>query len=90
MVQSGVESLVLSIVPGDIGKVTTRLEKAAIRGGVCRWENPVYETIKLFQEPKTGKFSERVYYFVVSTVRSLKFSVSGSLLCVSDCDLVSV
>ncbi|CAJ1937465.1 unnamed protein product [Sphenostylis stenocarpa] len=67
MVQSGVESLVLSIVPGDIGKVTTRLEKAAIRGGVCRWENPVYETIKLFQEPKTGKFSERVYYFVVST-----------------------
>ncbi|ESW32037.1 hypothetical protein PHAVU_002G287700 [Phaseolus vulgaris] len=67
MVQSGVESLVLSIVPGDIGKVTTRLEKAAIHGGVCRWENPVFETIKLFQEPKTGKFSERVYYFVVST-----------------------
>ncbi|KAK7399227.1 hypothetical protein VNO78_10406 [Psophocarpus tetragonolobus] len=65
--QSGVDALVLSIVPGDIGKVTTRLEKAAVRGGDCRWENPVYETIKFLQEPKTGKFSERVYYFLVST-----------------------
>nr|KYP65606.1 Laminin subunit alpha-2 [Cajanus cajan] len=67
IVQSGVDALVLSIVPGDIGKVTTRLEKAAVRDGVCRWENPVYETIKFVQEPKTGKFSERVYHFVVST-----------------------
>ncbi|KAL5174234.1 hypothetical protein HKD37_08G020730 [Glycine soja] len=67
MVQSGVDALVLSIVPGDIAKVTTRLEKAAVRGGVCRWDNPVYETVKFVQEPKTGKFSERLYYFVVST-----------------------
>ncbi|RDX88436.1 hypothetical protein CR513_29964, partial [Mucuna pruriens] len=67
MVQSGVDALVLSVVPGDIGKVTTRLEKAAVRGGVCRWENAVYETVKFVQEPKTGKFSERVYHFVVST-----------------------
>ncbi|KAK7318267.1 hypothetical protein RJT34_02966 [Clitoria ternatea] len=67
MVQSGVDGLVLSIVPGDIGKITTRLEKATVRGGICRWENPVYETVKFVQEPKTGKFSERLYYFVVST-----------------------
>ncbi|KAK7358635.1 hypothetical protein VNO77_00573 [Canavalia gladiata] len=67
MVVSGVEALLLSIVPGDIGKVSTRLEKAEVRGGVCRWENPVYETIKFVQEPKTGKFSERIYHFVVST-----------------------
>ena len=67
MVQSAVDGLVLSIVPGDIGKVTTRLEKAAVRGGVCRWDNPAYETVKFVQEPKTGKFSERLYYFVVST-----------------------
>ncbi|XP_027341673.1 putative leucine-rich repeat-containing protein DDB_G0290503 [Abrus precatorius] len=67
IVQSGVDALVLSIVPGDIGKVTTRLEKAAICGGVCRWESPVYETVKFVQEPKTGKFSERKYHFVVST-----------------------
>ena len=68
MLQSGVDALVLSIVPVDIGKATTRLEKAAVCGGICRWENPVYETIKFSQEPKTGKFSERIYYFVVSTV----------------------
>ncbi|KHN23660.1 hypothetical protein glysoja_039111 [Glycine soja] len=67
MVQSAVDGLVLSIVPGDIGKVTTRLEKAAVRGGVCRWENPVYETVKFVREPKTGKFNERLYHFVVST-----------------------
>lgn len=68
MLQSGVEALVLSIIPGDIGKPSTRLEKAVVHGGVCRWENPVYETIKLVQEPKTGKFNERIYHFVVSTV----------------------
>ncbi|KAG5041429.1 hypothetical protein GLYMA_05G206100v4 [Glycine max] len=67
MVQSAVDGLVLSIVPGDIGKVTTRLEKAAVRGGVCRWENPVYETVKFVREPKIGKFNERLYHFVVST-----------------------
>ena len=85
MVQSGMDALVLSIVPGDIGKVTTRLEKAAVRGGVCRWENPVYETVKFVREPKIGKFNERLYHFVVSTVWSLKFSVCGwlfGLLCV--------
>ena len=79
MVQSAVDGLVLSIVPGDIGKVTTRLEKAAVRGGVCRWENHVYETVKFVREPKTGKFNERLYHFVVSTVWSLKFSVCGWL-----------
>ena len=60
-------------------------EKAAVRGGVCRWENPVYETVKFVREPKTGKFNERLYHFVVSTVWSLKFSVCGwlfGLLCV--------
>ncbi|KAJ1411830.1 NT-type C2 domain [Sesbania bispinosa] len=67
MLQSGVDALVLSIVPGDIGKPTTRLEKATVRGGVCKWENPVYETVKFNQDPKTGKFSERIYHFVVST-----------------------
>ena len=46
MVQSAVDGLVLSIVPGDIGKVTTRLEKAAVRGGVCRWDNPAERFIR--------------------------------------------
>ncbi|CAJ1927956.1 unnamed protein product [Sphenostylis stenocarpa] len=65
--QSGMDALVLSIVPGDIGKPTTKLEKATIRDGTCRWENPVYETVKFVQEPKTGKISDRIYHFLVST-----------------------
>ncbi|RDX62161.1 hypothetical protein CR513_59536, partial [Mucuna pruriens] len=65
--QSGMDALVLSIVPGDIGKPTTRLEKATLRDGTCRWENPVYETVKFIQEPKTGKISDKIYHFLVST-----------------------
>ena len=68
MLQSGVDSLVLSIVPGDNGKPTTRLEKAIVHDGNCKWENPVYEAVKFNQDPKNGKFSEKVYYFVISTV----------------------
>ncbi|PNY11811.1 hypothetical protein L195_g008426 [Trifolium pratense] len=40
VLQSGVDALVLSIVPGDIGRPTKRLEKATVRDGNCRWENP--------------------------------------------------
>ncbi|KAL9328692.1 hypothetical protein ACSQ67_003695 [Phaseolus vulgaris] len=65
--QSGMDALVLSIVPGDIGKPTTKLEKATVRDGTCRWENPVYETVKFVQEAKTGKVSDRIYHFLVST-----------------------
>ncbi|CAL0312666.1 unnamed protein product [Lupinus luteus] len=67
MVQPGVEALVVSIIPGDTGKPSTRLEKTKVNDGVCRWENPVYETVKFIQDPKTGKFNERIYYFLVST-----------------------
>ncbi|KAK7406151.1 hypothetical protein VNO78_07771 [Psophocarpus tetragonolobus] len=65
--QSGMDALVLSIVPGDIGKPTTRLEKVTVRDGTCKWENPVYETVKFIQEPKTGKISDKIYHFLVST-----------------------
>ncbi|XP_019434204.1 PREDICTED: myosin-11-like isoform X2 [Lupinus angustifolius] len=67
MVQPGVEALVVSIIPGDTGKPSTRLEKTKVNDGVCRWENPVYESVKFVQDPKTGKFNERIYYFLVST-----------------------
>jgi hypothetical protein len=67
-VQSGVDSLVLSIIPGDNGKPTTRLEKAIVTDGICKWENPVYENVKFVYDTKNGKFTENIYYFVVSTV----------------------
>ncbi|CAL0313377.1 unnamed protein product [Lupinus luteus] len=75
MLQSGVEALVLSIVPEDIGKPSTRLEEAKVNGGVCSWENPVYENVKLVQEPNTGKFNERVYHFMLSTGLSKASSI---------------
>lgn len=65
----GGDSLIIHFFPADVGKPTVRLEKAAIRDGSCSWENPVYETVKFFREPKTGTIQEKIYTFVVSTVR---------------------
>ncbi|TXG50506.1 hypothetical protein EZV62_023030 [Acer yangbiense] len=65
--QLGENALMISVVPGDVGKPTTRLEKAAIQDGCCRWGSPAYETVKFVREPKTGKISEKIYHFIVST-----------------------
>lgn len=62
-------ALMISLVPDDVGKPTVKLEKAAIQDGTCFWENPIYETVKLVREIKTGKINEKIYHFVVSTVR---------------------
>ncbi|XP_050375908.1 uncharacterized protein LOC126793432 [Argentina anserina] len=74
----GVEALMLSVVPGDVGKPTVKLDKAVVRDGSCRWENPVHETVKFDREPRTGKIKERLYYFVLSTGSS-KASVLGEV-----------
>ncbi|XWS61800.1 hypothetical protein CRYUN_Cryun07bG0156400 [Craigia yunnanensis] len=57
----------ITVVLGDGGKPTTKLEKATIQDGNCRWENPVYESVKFVREPKTGKINERIYHFILST-----------------------
>ncbi|CAN0841337.1 hypothetical protein LINGRAHAP2_LOCUS3233 [Linum grandiflorum] len=74
--QVNVESLVVSVVPGEVGKPTGRSEKGTIRDGNCKWEYPVYETVKFNQDSKTGKISERIYHFILST-GSAKSSVVG-------------
>ncbi|KAL4383481.1 hypothetical protein GQ457_15G002140 [Hibiscus cannabinus] len=56
----------VALVPEDVGKPTLRLEKVAAQDGSCLWENPVYETVKMIRENKTGKLSEKIYHFVVS------------------------
>lgn len=61
-------ALMISLVPEDVGKPTVRLEKAAVQDGTCSWENPVFETVKLIRESKTGKLHEKIYHFIVSTV----------------------
>lgn len=63
------DGLTISVVPGDVGKPTVRLEKAVVRQGCCRWENPVFETVKFVREPKSGKINQKIYHFIVSTVR---------------------
>ncbi|KAJ0104887.1 hypothetical protein Patl1_17736 [Pistacia atlantica] len=40
----GENALMISVVPGDVGKPTVRSEKAIIENGCCRWGNPIYET----------------------------------------------
>ncbi|KAK4262745.1 hypothetical protein QN277_028263 [Acacia crassicarpa] len=67
VLQSGLDALAISIIPVEVGKPTTRLENATVRDGTCRWENPVYETVKFIQEPKTGKINDKVYHFLIST-----------------------
>lgn len=59
----------ISVVPAENGKPTARLEKSSVRENCCYWENPIFETVKCIQDPKTGKIQERIYYFLISTVR---------------------
>lgn len=61
-------ALMLSLVPDDVGKPTVKLGKAAVQDGTCIWENPVYESVKLIEESKTGKLKEKIYHFIVSSV----------------------
>lgn len=60
-------ALMISLVPDDVGKPTVKLEKTAVQDGTCTWENPVYESVKLVEESKTGKIKEKIYHFIVST-----------------------
>ncbi|XP_042036484.1 flagellar attachment zone protein 1-like [Salvia splendens] len=61
------KSLIVSLVPVDVGKPTVRLSKSPIVEGTCTWENPVYETVKLIKEVKSGRIREKFYYVIVST-----------------------
>lgn len=61
------KKLMISLVPADAGKPTVRLGKTAIIEGTCSWENPIYETVKLIRDPKTGKFNQNIYYFGVAS-----------------------
>ncbi|KAF5774836.1 putative NT-type C2 domain-containing protein [Helianthus annuus] len=62
----GGDDLMISLVPDDVGKPTSRLEKAKVEDGSCYWEKPLYETVKFSQDPKTGKFHEKIYHFIVT------------------------
>nr|XP_011470373.1 PREDICTED: LOW QUALITY PROTEIN: centromere protein F-like [Fragaria vesca subsp. vesca] len=59
--------LMISLVPDDVGKPTVKLPKTKAQDGTCTWENPVYESVKLVEESKSGKLKEKIYHFIVST-----------------------
>ncbi|KAI3822199.1 hypothetical protein L1987_09784 [Smallanthus sonchifolius] len=61
------DALIISVIPADSGKSTTRLEKAKVKDGSCYWEKPHYETVKFVHDPKNGKFHEKIYHFVLAT-----------------------
>ena len=63
------DSLMISVVPADVGKPTSRLEKSKVQDGNCYWEKPLYETVKISRDPKTGKIHEKIYYFIVAKVQ---------------------
>ncbi|MED6222807.1 hypothetical protein PIB30_068020 [Stylosanthes scabra] len=60
-------ALMVSLVPDDVGKPTVKLEKTQVQDGACLWENPVFESVKLVRDAKTGKIHEKIYHFIVST-----------------------
>ncbi|KAF2315626.1 hypothetical protein GH714_040140 [Hevea brasiliensis] len=60
-------ALTISLLPEDVGKPTFKLEKAAVQDGICLWENPIYVTVKLIRQAKTGKLNEKIFHFIVSS-----------------------
>ncbi|XP_020262377.1 uncharacterized protein LOC109838337 [Asparagus officinalis] len=75
----GWEAVMVTLVPVDIGKPSLRSEKIAVVNGECRWLNPMYETVKLTQDQKTGKISDKVYQFIVSATGQAKTGVLGEI-----------
>lgn len=74
----GWDSLMVSLVPPGVGKPTAKSGKAAVHERTCRWENPIYETVRFVREPKTGKINEKTYHFLISTGLS-KTSLVGKV-----------
>lgn len=75
---SGGDSLMISVIPADVGKPTAKLEKVKVNNAGCYWEKPIYESVKFIQDPRTGKINERLYHFIIATDSS-KFGILGEV-----------
>lgn len=58
----------MTFTPIDSGKVTSKTTKASVRNGSCKWSDPIYETTRLLQDPKTKDYDEKLYKLVVAMV----------------------
>ncbi|KAL5981542.1 hypothetical protein ACLOJK_015604 [Asimina triloba] len=63
----GWDSLMVCLVPEGVGKPAAKSNKAAIQEGNCRWENPIYHTVKFTKESKSGKLNNRIYRIALLT-----------------------
>ncbi|KAI0499556.1 hypothetical protein KFK09_017762 [Dendrobium nobile] len=75
----GWEELMVSLFPVDAGKPTAKSEKVAVVDGSCNWAIPIYETVRLIQDSKTGKINDKTYQFVLSATGSVKSGVVGEI-----------
>ncbi|XP_039140256.1 centromere-associated protein E-like isoform X2 [Dioscorea cayenensis subsp. rotundata] len=73
----GWETMVVSLVPLDVGKPSLKSDKAEVVNGECQWLKPVFETARLVQDPKSMKFNEKFYQFLVSSPGSTKAGLLG-------------
>nr|KYP41951.1 hypothetical protein KK1_036659 [Cajanus cajan] len=60
-------TVMIALVPDDVGKPKVKLEKVSVQDGTCLWEKPIFESVKLVRDTKSGKLQEKIYHFVVST-----------------------
>ncbi|KAJ0515739.1 putative transcription factor bZIP family [Helianthus annuus] len=63
--QHGWEKLFISFIPTETGKATAKTSKANVRGGSCKWADPIYETTRLLLDSKTKQYDDKLYKLVV-------------------------
>ncbi|KAD0806405.1 hypothetical protein E3N88_43694 [Mikania micrantha] len=63
--QNGWEKLFISFIPTETGKATAKTSKANVRGGSCKWADPIYETTRLLLDSKTKQYDDKLYKVVV-------------------------
>ncbi|KAK9748677.1 hypothetical protein RND81_02G072900 [Saponaria officinalis] len=64
--QTGWNNLFVSVIPSDSSKATAKTNKANVRNRSCVWADPIYETTRLIQDPKTNHFEEKIYKLFVA------------------------
>ncbi|XP_020590667.1 abnormal long morphology protein 1 [Phalaenopsis equestris] len=77
--QSGWDKLFVTFTPTDSGKVAAKTTKASVRNGSCKWSDPIYETTRLLQDPKTKDYDEKLYKLVVA-MGSSRSSLLGEVI----------
>lgn len=76
------EKLFISFIPTDTGKAIAKTSKANVRGGSCKWADPIYETTRLLLDSKTKQYDDKLYKLVVGMVSFLLEKIEQMLLVV--------